>query len=117
VAQLGEWTDSGQPARIRIPLDATYRFGLLGDNDSTLRVQGVIVASEASSGPPEILSMGIVEGSFRVSLRGAPGRSVTLQTSSDLMTWDSVGELTMPSSGEAIWSTPATGEHVFFRFR
>ncbi|MFZ9853824.1 MAG: hypothetical protein ACO3I0_01810 [Limisphaerales bacterium] len=117
VAQLGEWTDSGQPARIRIPLDATYRFGLLNDNDSTLRVQGMIVASEASSGPPEILSMGIVEESFRVSLRGASGRPVTIQTSPDLMTWDSVGELMMPPSGEAVWSTPAIGEQFFFRFR
>jgi len=116
VAQLGEWTDSGQPARIRIPLDATYRFGLLNDDDSTLRVQGMIVASEASSGPPEILSMGVVEGSFRVFLRGTPGGTVSVQTSPDLMAWESAGELTIPSSGEATWSTPATGERVFFRF-
>jgi hypothetical protein len=116
VAQLGEWTDSGQPTRIRIPLDATYRFELLSENDSTLRVQGMIEALEASTEPPEILSMGLVEGSFRVLLRGSPGGEVTIQRSVDLMTWESAGELTIPSSGEAMWSTPATGDRVFFRF-
>jgi hypothetical protein len=60
--------------------------------------------------------MGVVEGSFRVFLRGAPGGTVSIQTSSDLMVWDSAGELTIPSSGEAMWSTPATGGHVYFRF-
>ncbi len=116
VAQLGEWTDSGQPARVRIPLDATYRFGLLSDDDSTLRVQGVIVASDASSVPPEIVSMGLIEGAFRVLLKGTPGGVVTVQKSTDMVVWDTAGELAIPSSGTAFWSTPATGDRLFFRF-
>lgn len=116
VAQLGEWMDSDPPTQIRIPLDATYQFELLSDNDSTLRVQGVIVAAEASSTPPEILSMGVVEGAFRVLLKGPPGNVVTVQSSPNMAVWESVGERTFPSSGQAFWSIPASGERVFFRF-
>ena len=117
VAQLAEWTDSGQPARVRIPLDATYRFGLLSDDDSTLRVQGLIVASEASSTPLGILSIGIVGGAFSVSLQGPPGGGFTVESSTDLVTWESVGDGTLPSSGLTTWSTPATGDRVFVRFQ
>ena len=116
VAQLAEWADSGQPARVRIPLDASYRFGLLSDNDSTLRVQGVIVASEASTVPPEIVSMGVVEGAFQVLLRATAGGVVTVQQSTDMVVWDTAGEVAVPSSGTALWSTPATGKRFFFRF-
>lgn len=117
VAQLAEWADSGQPARVRIPLDATYRFGLLSDDDSTLRVQGVIVASEASSMLPEIVSIGVVEGAFRVLLKGTAGGVVTVQQSTDMVVWDTAGEVAVPSSGTASWSTPATGDRLLFRFR
>jgi hypothetical protein len=116
VATTGSLVEAGGLLTLTIPLNATYLFELLSPGDSTLSVQGQLVATR-SAGTPE-LTLGTVtiqDGQLNFSWSSQAGQTFTIIKSIDLGTWETVEQDYPAGPGDVTtWSAPIGTGTAFF---
>jgi hypothetical protein len=117
-ATVGTLVQSNGTQTLTIALDAVFTFGLVSDNDTTLRLSGQLVAT-SGEGPdaPSIVGNEIVDGQFRITVSGGTAQS-QLEGSTSLTVWTAVQATVTPGpDGTQVYSVPVTGPFQFFRLK
>jgi len=61
-------------------------------------------------------TLSLTADGFRFTIRGEPGRSVRIERSRDLVTWEFAGQVPIPASGQTLIDPAATTEpRLFYR--
>ena len=112
VANVGSVTTEAGVQTLTIPIEASIVFELLNPDDSTLTIQGQLVATRSAVGPPQLVITGtrLFQGDLLFEWSAAPGDQFRIESSSDLNAWTDL--LPVPA-GESSWQTPAEAGVAF----
>jgi len=117
VATTGSLVEAGGLLTLTIPLNATYSFDLVSPDDSSLSVQGQLVATRVSSGPaePSLGEVRVEGGSLVFAWSSEEGQTFTVLQSSGLGAWVPV-EQDYPAQpgGTTTWSVPIQNQGTAF---
>jgi hypothetical protein len=112
VAALGTLQMEGNTQTMIIPVQATILFELLAPGDSTLTIEGQLVASRMVSHILQITSTRLDQGELRLEWDAHPETMFTVEQTTDLVEWIPVANV---PGDVARWQTPADGEAAYFR--
>ncbi|HVV71194.1 MAG TPA: hypothetical protein VHI52_06800 [Verrucomicrobiae bacterium] len=115
VTKLGSLTSAGGAETITIPVNATFLLSLVSANDTSITLQGQLVAVSAAEPPLTIQSIGVQNNTVTVQWQGSPSQQIHIETSFDLRNWlTNAGSITS-SNGVNTWTAPAVGPQQFIR--
>ncbi len=107
-------TASGQQT-LTIPVDATFIFSLLSQNDTTINVKGQLVAVRGGAAPLVLQSISVQSQLVTLQWQAAAGQQFQIQSSSNLTTWQTNAVNVTSPTAAYTWSGPATARRQFFR--
>jgi hypothetical protein len=115
VTTLATLSTVGNQQTLTIPVQAQYLLSLVTANDSTLNLQGQLVAVRTVA-PPLLLQPPAI-GSQTVTLQwqSAPGLQFQVQSSTDLVAWQTNAPNVTSATTNYSWTGPTSGTHQFFR--
>jgi hypothetical protein len=118
-ATVGTITGSAGSRTLTIRVDTSFAFSLLSDNDTTLRVEGQIVAREGGGGPgptgPRFSDIEVVNNQVRLTVDGVTG-TARLQSSTNLVTWaDKQAEVANVDADTRLFTVPVAGPKEFYQ--
>ena len=116
VATAGSLVEADGLITLSIPLNATYLFELISPGDSSLSVEGMLVATRPADA--QELSLGTVTvqgGQLQFSWSSQPGQTFTILKSTDLGGWEAVEQDYPAQAGDVTtWSAPIGSTGVAF---
>jgi hypothetical protein len=115
VASQATLAGSGTQQTLTIPVDATFLFTLVSENDTTVSVKGQLVATRATTTPLAIQSIKVQAHMATLQWQSAPGEQFQVQSSTNLKTWQTNAANVTSATGTYTWSGAATAAQQFFR--
>jgi hypothetical protein len=115
VASQATLAGNGNQQTLTIPVDATFLFTLVSQNDTTVSVKGQLVATRGTTTPPAIQSLKVQAQTATLQWQSAPGENFQVQSSTNLNTWQTNAANVTSATGTYTWSGAATAVQQFFR--
>ena len=106
---------SGNQQTLTIPVDATFLFTLVSQNDTTVNVKGQLVATRGTTAPLAVQSIKVQAQTVTLQWQSAPGQQFQVQSSTNLNTWLTNAANVTSVTGTYTWSNAATAVKQFFR--
>ena len=98
-----------------IPVDATFYFTMLSANDTVIRLQGQLVATQAAEGSFQVQSLSVTSQQVLLQWQASAGQQFQVESSTDLQTWITNATITPPAAGLYTWTGAVSGPLSFFR--
>lgn len=115
VTAVATLATAGSQQTLTIPVDATFLFTLLAQNDTTINVKGQLVAVRGAAAPLTIQSVGVANGTVTLQWQGAAGQQFRILSSTDLSAWQTNAANVTSATTAYTWSGPAAAAKQFFR--
>jgi hypothetical protein len=112
VTALGSLSISGT---MTIPVDATFYFTMLSANDTVIRLQGQLVATQAVQGSFQVQSLNVTSQGVLLQWQASAGQQFQVESSTNLQTWITNATITAAASGVYTWTGAVSGPLNFFR--
>jgi hypothetical protein len=112
IGSTGTITTVGSTMTLTIHIDTQFKFKALIENDSSVHLTGVLVATHVDQ--PEITGFGISGPNVVIYVQGA-GATPRLDSSPDLATWTTQNPTVTPGAGGVILTLPMSGPLQFYR--
>ncbi len=98
-----------------IPVDATFYFTLSSANDTVIRLQGQLVATQAVQGSLQVQGLTVTSQGVLLQWQASAGQQFQVQSSTNLQAWATNATITAASSGLYTWTGAVSGPLNFFR--
>jgi hypothetical protein len=115
VTSLASLATVGNQQVLTIPVDATFLLKLVSPNDTTIRLQGQLVAVQSTQTALQVQSLAIQNQSILLQWQGQPGSQFQIQSSTNLSRWQTNAAIVTPASGTYTWTGAVSGPVKFFR--
>jgi len=115
VTSLGYLTNSGAQQVITIPVDATFYLSLLSSKDTTIRLQGQLVAAQSTQAPLTVQSVAVKNNSLLLQWQASPGTQFQVQSTTNFNSWRTNATIVTPASGSYTWTGAIGGTLGFYR--
>ena len=117
VTSLASLTTVGSQQVLTIPVDATFMLKLVTPNDTIIRLQGQIVATQGSQPAPlKVQSFAVTNQAILLQWQAAPGQQFIVQSTTNLTGgWQTNATIVTPASGANTYTGAAVGPVKFFR--
>ena len=115
VTSLGSITTSGNQQVLSIPVDATFYLSLLSANDTTIRLQGQLVAAQSAQGAFTVQPVTVSNQKLVLQWQANPGTQVQVQSTTNFSLWQTNATIVTPASGAYGWTGAISGPVRFFR--
>jgi hypothetical protein len=115
VTALASLSTSGNQQTMTIPVDATFFFTLTSANDTVIRLQGQLVATQAVESAFQIQNLTVTGPEVLLQWQASAGEQVQVESSTNLQTWVTNATITATASGLYTWTGAVSGPLDFFR--
>jgi hypothetical protein len=115
VTSQASLVSSGQSQTLTIPINATTSFTLLTPNDSTLTLQGQLVATTGSAPVVEIASVNVQDGKINLQWTNVPGKKFKVEFATQFNQWTTLASGLTDTGPTITWSSPLPGNAGFYR--
>lgn len=115
VTALASLSTSGNQLTMTIPVDATFYFTLVSANDTVIRLQGQLVATQAVQGSFQVQGLTVTSQGVLLQWQASAGQQVQVQSSTNLQAWATNATITTAASGLYTWTGAVSGPLNFFR--
>jgi hypothetical protein len=115
VTALAALSTSGNQQTMTIPVDATFYFTLTSANDTVIRLQGQLVATQAVEGTFQVQGLTVTGQEVLLQWQASAGEQVQIQSSTNLQAWATIATITAPASGLYTWTGSVSGPLDYFR--
>lgn len=115
VTALSTLTTAGSQQTLTIPVDATFYLKVLSANDTVIRLQGQLMATQSVQAPLTVQSIAVQNQSLLIKWQASPGAQFQIQSSTNLTAWRTNATVTTSSSGVYTWTGSISGPLQFLR--
>ncbi len=115
VTSVATLTVAGGQQTLTIPVNATFVVSLVTANDTTIIVNGQLVAVRSAAAPLVVQSISVQSQVVTLQWQAAAGQQFQVRSSSDLATWQTNAVNVTSATATYTWSGPATARRQFFR--
>jgi len=118
VTTLATLVTSGEAQILTIPVNAQFTFSANSTNDTILNLAGQLVAlrtAAAVATAPVLQSLTVQTQVVTLQWQAPAGQQFQVQSSTDLMAWQTNAVNVTSGSSNYTWSGPATGANGYFR--
>jgi len=115
VTSLGSLATVGNQQILTLPVDATFMFKVLTADDTTIRLQGNLVAIQNTQAPLQVQSLVVQNQAVVIQWQSAAGQQFQVQSSTNLAAWQTNATIVTPSAGANTWTGAVVGPVGFFR--
>jgi hypothetical protein len=115
VTALASLSTSGNQQTMTIPVDATFFFTLTSANDTVIRLQGQLVATQAVESAFQIQNLTVTGPEVLLQWQASAGEQVQVESSTNLQTWVTNATITATASGLYTWTGAVSGPLDLFR--
>jgi hypothetical protein len=120
VTSLATLVTDGQAQTLTIPVNAQFTFSASSTNDTILNLAGQLVAfrtEAAVATAPVLQSLTVQSQVLTLQWQAPAGQQFQVQSSTDLMAWQTNAVNVTSGSSNYTWSGPATGANGYFRLK
>jgi hypothetical protein len=120
VTTLATLETNGQAQTLTIPVNAQFTFSANSTNDTILNLAGQLVGfrtAGAVAAAPVLQSLTVQSQVLTLQWQAPAGQQFQVQSSTDLMAWQTNAVNVTSGSSNYTWSGPATGANSYFRLK
>ena len=120
VTTLATLLTNGEAQILTIPVNAQFTFSANSTNDTILNLAGQLVAfrtAAAVATAPVLQSLTVQSQVVTLQWQAPAGQQFQVQSSTDLMAWQTNAVNVTSGSSNYTWSGPATGANGYFRLK
>jgi hypothetical protein len=120
VTTLATLVTNGEAQILTIPVNAQFTFSANSTNDTILNLAGQLVAfrtAAAVATAPVLQSLTVQTQVVTLQWQAPAGQQFQVQSSTDLMAWQTNAVNVTSGSSNYTWSGPATGANGYFRLK
>jgi hypothetical protein len=120
VTTLATLVTNGQAQTLTIPVNAQFTFSANSTNDTILNLAGQLVGfrtAGAVAAAPVLQSLTVQSQVLTLQWPAPAGQQFQVQSSTDLMAWQTNAVNVTSGSSNYTWSGPATGANSYFRLK
>ena len=115
VTALASLSTTGNQQTMTIPVDATFYFTLSTTNDTVIRLQGQLVATEVAQGSFQVQSLTVTSQEVVLQWQASAAQQVHVQSSTNLQAWTTNATINAAAPGVYTWTGAVSGPLNFFR--
>lgn len=115
VTTAASLTDNGSLLTLVIPVDATQVLTFISTNDTTLRLQGQLVATAPAGEIPLVVSIQINGGQIILEWPSSSGQTFSVETTPDFSLWMPAPGTIVVGPDKTTWTGDPGGDLQFYR--
>lgn len=108
-------TSSGGTLTLVLPVNATSTLTLISPNDTTLRLQGQLVATAPAGDVPLVVSVRVEGTQIILEWPSSAGQNFSVETTQDFSAWIPASGTTVAGSNTTTWTSSLGAGSQFYR--